>query len=82
MPTSFNITMWIASARVVARAAGLCCALLTIACIALTGRVEAADALAKGAADYKPFAVEHIGLLSRVESVERGLFFFRAGFGR
>jgi iron uptake system component EfeO len=36
-------------------------ALLVFAFIAFAGRVHAADALAKGAADYKPFAVERIG---------------------
>jgi iron uptake system component EfeO len=38
------------------------CALLALACVAITGRADAADALSKGAADYKPFAVEHIGI--------------------
>jgi hypothetical protein len=37
-------------------------ALLVFAFIAFAGRVHAADALAKGAADYKPFAVERIGI--------------------
>lgn len=36
--------------------------LLIVASIAVAGCVEAADALAKGAADYKPFAVERIGV--------------------
>jgi len=35
---------------------------LLFAVIAFAGRVQAADALTKGAADYKPFAVEHIGI--------------------
>ena len=39
----------------------LICALLAIAVMALpAGRADAADALAKGAKDYKPFAVERI----------------------
>ncbi len=43
------------------RAGHLICALLAIAFITLTGgRADAADALAKGAKDFKPFAVEHI----------------------
>jgi iron uptake system component EfeO len=41
----------------------LCCALLAFAFVALAApRADAADPLAKGAADYKPFAVEHIGI--------------------
>jgi iron uptake system component EfeO len=45
-----------------ARALILCGALLTFAFIAgAAGRADAADTLAKGAKDYKPFAVEHIG---------------------
>jgi iron uptake system component EfeO len=41
----------------------LCCALLAFAFVAFAApRAEAADPLAKGAADYKPFAVEHIGI--------------------
>lgn len=36
--------------------------LLVFAIIAFAGRVHAADALARGAADYKPFAVERIGI--------------------
>jgi iron uptake system component EfeO len=57
---SVKITMPMGNVRR-ARAANLCCALLTISSLALaSGRSEAADALTKGAADYKPFAVEHI----------------------
>jgi len=37
-------------------------ALFLFALIAFGGRVEAADALAQGAADYKPFAVERIAM--------------------
>ena len=37
-------------------------AVLVFGCIAFAGRVQAADTLAKGAADYKPFAVERIGM--------------------
>ncbi len=40
----------------------LCCALLAFVFVAVAGRADAADALAKGASDYKPFAVEHIGI--------------------
>ncbi len=39
-----------------------CCALLAFAFVAVTaGRANAADAMTKGAANYKPFVVEHIG---------------------
>ena len=42
--------------------AKLCCALLAALSLTLAvPRAEAADALAKGAANYKPYAVEHIG---------------------
>jgi iron uptake system component EfeO len=61
MSTSITTTMRIANARAMPRAAGLCLALLAFSLVALGGRAVAADALAKGAADYKPFAVEHIG---------------------
>jgi iron uptake system component EfeO len=41
----------------------LCCALLVFAFVAVTTqRAEATDPLAKGASDYKPFAVERIGI--------------------
>ena len=41
----------------------LCCALLAFALVAFGApRADAADPLAKGASDYKPFAVEHIGI--------------------
>ncbi|HEX5212302.1 MAG TPA: EfeM/EfeO family lipoprotein [Pseudolabrys sp.] len=36
--------------------------LLLFAMVAFAGRAQAADSLAKGAADYKPFAVERIGI--------------------
>jgi iron uptake system component EfeO len=62
MSTSINTKLRITSAGIAARAAGLCFALLAFVCIALAGRAAAADALSKGAADYKPFAVEHIGI--------------------
>jgi iron uptake system EfeUOB component EfeO/EfeM len=40
-----------------------CCVLSAFAFVALAApRADAADALAKGASDYKPFAVEHIGI--------------------
>jgi iron uptake system EfeUOB component EfeO/EfeM len=50
MPTSINTTLRIAAT------------LIIFAFIAVAGRAQAADALAKGAADYKPFAVERIGM--------------------
>ena len=41
----------------------LCCAFLAFAFVAFVApRADAADSLAKGASDYKPFAVEHIGI--------------------
>jgi iron uptake system component EfeO len=41
----------------------LCSALLAFALVAFAApRADAADPLAKGASDYKPFAVEHIGI--------------------
>jgi iron uptake system component EfeO len=58
MPTSIDTTLRTAGRR----AAHLCFALLAAVSLALAApRAEAADALAKGAANYKPFAVEHIG---------------------
>jgi iron uptake system EfeUOB component EfeO/EfeM len=49
-------------AGVAARAAKICGALLTAAVVAGTaGSAAAADALSKGAQNYKPYAVEHIG---------------------
>jgi len=57
MATSITTTKLIAHAR----ASLLCGALLALS-LAMPGRSVAADALAKGAADYKPFAVEHIGI--------------------
>ena len=50
MPTSINTAL-----RMTAT-------LLAIGFIAVAGRAQAADTLAKGAADYKPFAVERIGM--------------------
>jgi len=50
LATSFNIAMRIAGT------------LLLFALIAFVGRVQAADALSKVVVDYKPFAVEHIGI--------------------
>ncbi len=45
----------------IARSLILTAATLTFAC-AITAQAQAADTLSKGAADYKPFAVEHIGM--------------------
>lgn len=60
---SVEITTPIMRRRIAAHAAKLCCTLLTFALLAgAAGRSQAADALTKGAADYKPFAVEHIGM--------------------
>lgn len=50
MPTSLNTTLRIAAT------------LIVIGSVAVAGRAQAADALVKGAADYKPFAVERIGM--------------------
>ena len=50
MPTSINIAL-----RMTAT-------LLVIGFVAVAGRAQAADTLAKGAADYKPFAVERINM--------------------
>ena len=58
MPTSIETTL----RKTRRRAAQLCFALLAAVSLTLAvPRAEAADALAKGAANYKPFAVEHIG---------------------
>ena len=48
-------------AAFVVRASALVCALLAATLISVGGS-RAADALAKGVKDYKPFAVEHIGI--------------------
>jgi iron uptake system component EfeO len=62
MSSLFETTMSTRRGRIVVRAARLCCALLALAFAALTvGRADAA-ALTKGARDYKPFAVERIGI--------------------
>jgi iron uptake system component EfeO len=45
----------------IARNLTLAAATLTFA-FAITAQAQAADTLSKGAADYKPFAVEHIGM--------------------
>ena len=63
MSMPINTTMPNANARISAPAAGFCFALLAFAFVTVSaGPAVAADALAKGAADYKPFAVEHIGI--------------------
>jgi iron uptake system component EfeO len=62
MSTSIQNTLIATNLRSVTRAAALWFALLAIAVVASAGRADAADALTKGAADYKPFAVEHIGI--------------------
>ena len=50
MPTSLTTTLRIAAT------------LFVVGFIAVAERAQAADALVKGAADYKPFAVERIGM--------------------
>lgn len=61
MSTSFAIATPTRNAAFAARAGQLICALVAIAVTALPAeRADAADALAKGAKDYKPFAVERI----------------------
>jgi len=50
MSSSTNIALRIAAA------------LVLFAVLAIAGRAQAADTLVKGAADYKPFAVERIGM--------------------
>src|SRR6185312_4299641 len=60
MPTLFADTS-IAHSRRAARGGHLVCALLAMAVVALpAARANAADAIGKGVADYKPFAVERI----------------------
>lgn len=50
-------------ARSGAHAGKMCCALLAAALVAgSTGSAAAADALSKGAQNYKPYIVEHIGI--------------------
>lgn len=50
-------------ARSAAHAGKMCCALLAAALVAgSTGSAAAADALSKGAQNYKPYIVEHIGI--------------------
>jgi len=49
-------------ARIAANAGRMCCAWLTAAVVAGTAGSAAADALTKGAQDYKPYVVEHIGI--------------------
>ena len=61
MTTSLKSITSIARARGVARSLILTAAALTFA-FAVTAQAQAADTLSKGAADYKPFAVEHIGM--------------------
>ena len=59
MSTSFAIAT--RNAAFAARAGQLICVLMALAVMALpAGRADAADALAKGVKDYKPFAVERI----------------------
>jgi iron uptake system component EfeO len=50
MPITRNTTLRIAAT------------LLIVGCIAFVGRAQAADALSEGAKNYKPFAVERIGM--------------------
>jgi iron uptake system component EfeO len=62
MSTFIETTISMRHGRIAARAARLCCALLASAfMVAMSGHAKA-DALSKGAKDYKPFAVEHIGI--------------------
>jgi iron uptake system component EfeO len=61
MSSPIAVTTTTGRAGAAARAVVLCSAVLAFA-LAMAVRVEAADTLAKGAANYKPFAVERIGI--------------------
>jgi iron uptake system EfeUOB component EfeO/EfeM len=61
MPTSLAITNPNTSARFASRALKLCGALIAFALVAAAPTRADAQSLTKGAQDYKPFAVEHIG---------------------
>lgn len=60
MPKPSENIIPMTSRRAVLRAMTFCCGLLAASLLALSGPANA-DTLAKGAADYKPYAVEHIG---------------------